>query len=73
MEVRLTSLGKPLLMVGGRDTASIKRRMGLADSTGTILLVAGGIAAAVLAVSLLSDDSDDRTPNGGSCPIAPPC
>jgi hypothetical protein len=60
-------------MVGGRDTASIKRRMGLADSTGTILLVAGGLAAAVLAVSLLSDDSDDRAPNGGSCPIAPPC
>jgi hypothetical protein len=68
VELRLSSTGKPLLMVGGQNSASMKQRLGLASSTGTILLVVGGIAAAVLAVSLLSDDDDDR-----SCPFAPPC
>lgn len=58
VEVRLSSTGKPVLMVGGQNTASMKQRLGLASSTGTILLVVGGIAAAALAVTLLSGSGD---------------
>ena len=71
MEVRLTATGKPLLMIAGQNTASIKRQLGVANSTKTALLVVGGVAVAALAATLLSNDSNDSEDR--SCPIIPPC
>lgn len=60
--------GRPHLLVGGSSLKEARTRLGLSDTT-TTLLVLGGVAVAVVGVMALSDDDNDA----GPCPIAAPC
>lgn len=61
--------GKPRLMIGGEGARAAQTRLGMRDST-TTLLVVGGITVAVLGIVLLATGSD---PDTKPCPINSPC
>ena len=63
IELSFTSTAKPLLLVGGQSPSSGRHRLGI--TTGTALLVVGGLAAGALAIGTMSgggsnDDELDR-------------
>lgn len=66
LELGLTGGRQPLLLIGGQDTSSIKRRLGVNGSATTTLLVVGGLALAGLAVLLITSDNNEcPIPEGG--------
>ena len=62
LELGLATTGKPMLLVGGQDTSALKRRLGVNGSTNTTLLIAGGVALAVVAVLLITADGSNAEP-----------
>lgn len=61
-ELGLAASGRPMLLLGGRDTAALKRRLGVNGSTETTLLIAGGVALALVAVLLITSNGSNAEP-----------
>ena len=53
LELGFTGKAKPRLFVGGQSLADMKQRLGFRGSTGTILLIVAGVAAAGAAAYLI--------------------
>ena len=61
--------GRLEFLAAGERLSQVQRRLGLAGSGSTALLLVGGLAAGALAVVLLTDGGDDDDDNiGNPCP-----
>ncbi|HEV2078670.1 MAG TPA: hypothetical protein VGR19_02070 [Allosphingosinicella sp.] len=67
-ELGASRSGKPTLFMGGQEIGEVQKKLGVGGSTGTALLIAGGVGLVALVVLLaaksdLEDDSCDRSGN----------
>ena len=62
LELGVTGTGRPMLLVGGQDTSALKRRLGMNGSNNSTLLIAGGVALAVVAVLVITREKEGSEP-----------
>jgi hypothetical protein len=64
LEFGTTRSGTPILLIGGQDYRQVQQRLRVNGSTGTTLLIAGGVLAVVVIVALAAGGSG----LGDTCP-----
>ena len=68
-ELGASRAGKPALFMGGQEVGEVQKKLGIGGSTGTALLVVGGVAvvALVLLAAARSEFEDDSCDDPGDC------
>ena len=69
LEFGASRSGKPSLFLGGQEVGDAQKKLGIGGSTGTALLVVGGVAvvALVLLAAARSEFEDDSCDSPGDC------
>ena len=65
IELGASRAGEPRLYVGGQDVRQIEQRLGANASTGTVLLIVGGVLVAVVVIGLMSSGGQLGPCTGG--------